>query len=77
VVVSPEPVAGDDTTPETPKKKTVRRAKGTKVLKIALPAHLAERVQLIGIQSNRKPSAVVAELIEAGNPPGMTPRKRT
>jgi hypothetical protein len=41
---------------------------GTKVLKIALPAHLAERVQLIGIQSNRKPSAVVAELIERHAP---------
>jgi len=72
----PEPVAelrvdapelvGDDT-PETPRKKR-RRPVGTKVLKIALPAHLAERVQLIGIQSNRKPSAVVAELIERHAP---------
>ncbi len=61
---SPEPV---DDAPETPRKKR-RRPVGTKVLKIALPAHLAERVLLLGIQSNRKPSAVVAELIERHAP---------
>ena len=67
-VDTPAPELVGDDTPETPRKKTVRRAKGTKVLKIALPAHLAERVQLIGIQSGRKPSAVLAELIERHAP---------
>ena len=66
-VDAPAPELVGDDTPETPRKKR-RRAVGTKVLKIALPAHLAERVQLIGIQSNRKPSAVVAELIERHAP---------
>lgn len=49
---------------ETPRRRTVRRRKGVKVLKVALPAALAERVLLQGMLKGQRPSTVVADLVE-------------
>ena len=64
-VVSPEPVGEEsrDTEP-TPTREKSRRAVGTKQVKVQLPAALFERLALAGVQSGRKPSAVVVELLK-------------
>lgn len=60
------PVVADESPRESdsaPRRKR-RRVAGSRVVKISLPAALAERLALAGIQQNRKPSAVVADLLE-------------
>jgi hypothetical protein len=63
VVEQPANVEESRTESESPKRRR-RRVVGTRVVKINLPAALAERLTLVGIQTDRRPSVVVAELLE-------------